>query len=390
MVPAEVAVIESALEAVDDGDAATRARLLALLSEALVSNTNGTRRPELAREAVALADAGSDPILLARIASSVLFALWGPSEQATELRADVAKRSIAAAERSGDPHLEFAVHAAAYTVAIQLADISGAGRSLDRLRAIAGEIGAPQMTWTIGYYEAFVAAMEARFADAERLVHQTVDAGLAVGGAEGVSVFAGQAAVIATIAGHHSELPPIVAEAIEAGPVQPSFLLAHAIVSVANGPKRVASDLLDEGMATGFRNVSGDVLWMTSMLGYATLAIELEDLDAARLLAIIEPHAGEVATNLGPVSAYAGRLASLLGRHDLAEQHLGGAVELVDAFGWDYHRATTRIFLAACRRRRFGDLDDRALARGGRAHRFGARLVEACRRHRADPRVRRG
>jgi hypothetical protein len=137
----------------------------------------------------------------------VLYALWGPIDEATELRADVAKRSIAAAEEGRDPHLEFAVHAAAYTVAIQLADTSGAASSLDRLRTIADEIGAPQMTWTVGYYEAFVAAMEARFADAEQLVRQTLDAGLAVGAAESVSVFVGQAAVIATIAGHYSELP---------------------------------------------------------------------------------------------------------------------------------------------------------------------------------------
>jgi hypothetical protein len=361
--PAQVAVIESALEVVDDGDAATRARLLALLAEALVSNSAGTRRLKLARDAVALADASSDPTVLARICSSVLYALWGPIDEATELRADVAKRSIAAAEEGCDPHLEFAVHAAAYTVAIQLADTSGAASSLDRLRTIADEIGAPQMTWTVGYYEAFVAAMEARFADAEQLVRQTLDAGLAVGAAESVSVFVGQAAVIATIAGHYSELPPIVAQAIEAGPVQPSFHLAHAIVSVANGPKRVASDLLDVAMATGFRNVPWDVMWMTSMLGYAILAIELEDLDAAaQLLAIIEPHAGEVATNLGPVAAYAGRLASLLGRHDIAERHLSAAVQIVDAFGWDYHRATTRIFLVACRQQRLGELDDRALA----------------------------
>ncbi|MGI8506854.1 MAG: ATP-binding protein [Solirubrobacteraceae bacterium] len=361
--PAQVAIIDSALEVVHDGDAATRARLLALLAEALPSNTAGTRRIELAREAVALADASSDRTLLARICSSVLYSLWGPIEEATELRADVAKRSIAAAATAGDPHLEFAVHAEAYTVAIQLADPAGAARSLDMLRTIADEIGALQMTWTVGYYEAFVAAMESRFADAERLVRQTVDSGLAMGGAEGVSVFAGQAAVIATIAGHHSELPPGVPQAIEAGPVQPSRHLAHAIISVVNGPKHVASDLLDAAMATGFLGVPPDVMWMTSMLGYAILAIELEDLDAAaQLLAIIEPHAGEVATNLGPVAAYAGRLASLLGRHDLAEQHLSRALEIVDAFGWDYHRATTLSFLAVCRRQRLGELDARAHA----------------------------
>ena len=94
------------------------------------------------------------------------------------------------------------------------------------------------------------------------------------------------------------------------------------------------------------------------MLGYAILAIELEDLGAAaQLLAIIEPYAGEVATNLGPVAAYVGRLASLLGRPEVAEQHLDAALEIADAFGWDYHRAAILIARAAARRRSLGRLD---------------------------------
>src|SRR5208282_5529052 len=155
--PAQVALVESALE-VADADPATRARLLALLAEDL-SDVAGTRRIGLAREAIALADASPDPALLARICSSVLYALWGPDLEATRLRADVANRSIAAAAAAGDLHLEFAVHAAAYTVAIQLADPAGAARSLGRLHAIADVTGAPQMTWTVGWFEAFVATM---------------------------------------------------------------------------------------------------------------------------------------------------------------------------------------------------------------------------------------
>jgi hypothetical protein len=42
-------------------------------------------------------------------------------------------------------------------------------RSLERLHAIADQIGAPRMIWNVSYYEAFVATMEACFADAEEL-----------------------------------------------------------------------------------------------------------------------------------------------------------------------------------------------------------------------------
>ena len=133
------------------------------------------------------------------------------------------------------------------------------------------------MIWTVGWYEAFVATMQARSPTPISWA-RTVELGLAMGAADGVAVFAGQAAVLATIAGHHAELPPVVAEAIGAGPVQLTFYLAHAIVSVASGPREVASELLGAAAAAGFRNVPPDLMWMTSMLGYAILAIELEDL----------------------------------------------------------------------------------------------------------------
>ena len=203
--------------------------------------------------------------------------------------------------RPGDPHLEFAVHAAAYTVAIQLADPARAAGQARRLHAIAGQVGAPAMLWTVGLYDAFVATMQARFADAEQLARSSVEAGVAMGAADVIAVFAGQAAVLAAIAGHRSELPPAIAQAIEAGPVELTSRLAHVIVSVAGDPegrREVARDFLDEAVAAGFRHVRPDLMWVTSMLGYATLAIELEDLGAAaELLAIIGPYTGEIATN---------------------------------------------------------------------------------------------
>jgi hypothetical protein len=165
--------------------------------------------------------------------------------------------------------------------------------------------------------------------------------------------------------------PPAIAQAVEAGPVELTSRLAHAIVSVAGhpeGPREGARDVLDEAVAAGFRHVRPDLMWVTSMLGYATLAIELEDVGAAaELLAIIGPYTGEIATNLGPVATYAGRLASL-GRHDLAEQHLTAAFGIADAFDWDYHRAAILIARAAARRQstrqpsRPGQLDEQAQA----------------------------
>ena len=82
---------------------------------------------------------------------------------------------------------------------------------------------------------------------------------------------------------------------------------------------------------------------------------------AAQLLPLIEPCASEVAfngvTSQGPIGAYAGKLASLIGEHDKAEDYLLGALATAAAFGWTSHRATTLFALAQARHRRDGRLD---------------------------------
>ena len=76
---------------------------------------------------------------------------------------------------------------------------------------------------------------------------------------------------------------------------------------------------------------------------------------------ILEPFGEQVAfngaTSQGYIGAYLGKLASLLGQHDLADAHLKGALDVNVSFGWSYHEATTLIALAISQRRRTGTLD---------------------------------
>lgn len=94
----------------------------------------------------------------------------------------------------------------------------------------------------------------------------------------------------------------------------------------------------------------------------ADLLVRLGEADAARvLLPLMEPFAAEVSftgvTSQGPIAAYIGKLASLLGDHDLGEQRLLDAYRIAEQFGWTYHRATTRFAMAEAQYRRLGSLD---------------------------------
>ena len=78
------------------------------------------------------------------------------------------------------------------------------------------------------------------------------------------------------------------------------------------------------------------------------------------------PFADEVSfnslTSQGPIAAYVGKLASLLGDTEQAERFLLDALATTEAFGWQYHRATTLLALAQNRFRADGRLDDEGKA----------------------------
>ena len=83
------------------------------------------------------------------------------------------------------------------------------------------------------------------------------------------------------------------------------------------GHADTARDILYEGLASGFVELGADNFWMTSVIAHVIIALELGDREAAaQLLPVIEPYASVIsfngATSQGPVSAYVGKLASLL------------------------------------------------------------------------------
>jgi DNA-binding SARP family transcriptional activator len=363
--PEYLVTVRAALAATDPSDRATYARLRALLARSLMYTPDAAGRLAAAHEALDLATQQGDAALLAQVAPPALYALWEPARRT--LRSRVAADAILAAETTGDPRLEFGVHLTAYTVAVEGADPVVAARSLARMRAIVRLVGEPRLRWTTGIYDAFDATMAGRLDEAEALAAENLDRGLQIGEPDAFTIFAGQLYTIAAAGGRHEELLPVVEQARADAPGILAFELAYGIICAALGREEIARDILHEGIATRLSEMSLDNLWTTSVIGYCVLAIELDDAAAAEvLLPLIEPFASEVAfngaTSQGPIAAYVGRLASLLGRHDEAEEWLLVALDIATAFGWMYHRATTLFALAQARHRRAGTLDAEAQA----------------------------
>lgn len=357
--PGYLAMVEAAVSAADPTDTTNYARLLATLAQSLVYTSRSERRTAFAHQALALAETTGSPTLLAQIGPAVAAALWGPGT--ARLRGQVAARVLTAAEATGDPRLEFNARISSYGVAVESADPIVAAHSLAGIRSAVRTLGEPRLRWIAGLIEAFDAMMTGRLDEAQSIAAATLELGLQIGVPDAFALFAAQFFVIGTFAGRHDELFPLVEQARRDNPGMLAFKVAYGIICAAVDRRDVARGILHEGMAAGFTELPRDNMWMTSVIGYAVIAIELNDADAAaQLLPVIEPYAGEVAfngvTSQGPIAAYVGKLASLLGHHDLAEDHLRSALATAEGFGWTYHRATTLFALAQGRHRSLGAL----------------------------------
>ena len=219
--------------------------------------------------------------------------------------------------------------------------------------------------------------MAARLTEAEALATANLELGLQIAAPDAFAMFAGQFFVIGTFGGRHDELLALVEAARNDNPTLIVFEMAYAIICAAVGRQDEARVILHKGMADGFSRVHIDYFWVTAVLGYAIIAIELDDAEAAaQLFPLLEPLAADVSfnglTSQGPIAAYVGKLASLLGWHDVAEDNLRAALDVATGFGWVYHRATTLFALAQAQHRRLGSLDA-----GGRA--WLAEASELCR-----------
>jgi DNA-binding SARP family transcriptional activator len=358
--PQQLAIVEAALSRVDGDDVATRARLEALLAQSLVHTDQNERRAAAATAALELARTSDDAGVFARVAPNVLSALWAPGQ--AHLRSAVATEAAAVVEALGDPTLSAALYFAAHTAAVCIGDAANTERYRTRLRVVADELQEPRARWMAALVDGFTATMAGRFRDAEASVADAFTLGTRIGEPDAGTIFASQSFAIGLCEGRHAELAPFVQEVVYAQKsVDISYEVARALVSVELGDREGPRTLLRDAIARGLRTIPQDLIRPTILLGYATLALELEDPDSA---AAILPEVAELAeevsfngvTGHGPIAAYAGMLLSLLGCHVEAERQLLDALATADAFGWDYYRATTLLALAR-NRSRAGDID---------------------------------
>ena len=342
----EIELFDEALTVLPPGDSALRVRLLARQAENLVCAEPRSRAREPADEAVAMARRLGEPEALAA-------ALVG--QHAALLHADHAKQRRRLAEEAlavaGElGALEMSAlgrHWLLYDLA-ELGELAEAWRRHGELELLAADLRQPLYRHAALVWRCVLTSLAGRFDEAERLANDSVALAECARAPDARAHYTAQLVALRREQGRLDELLPELERFARDAPTVGPW---HAILPLAYldaGDRARARVGYDAALADGVSAVPRTVFWLASLASLAEAAAVLGDAQgAAHLHAALEPHADRLAQwsftgNAGSVHRLLGRTAAAAQQRDCAREHFEHALRQHAALGCGPLLARTR------------------------------------------------
>jgi DNA-binding SARP family transcriptional activator/tetratricopeptide (TPR) repeat protein len=339
-------LLERALVALGGEESALRARVMGRLAAALAYSRVEERKPELARQALAMARRVRDKEALADVLATGYWAVRGP-DNLEECLAETQELSRLAIE-AGEGRLAAWAHHMLSADLLELGHIEESKRELAALERLAGSLGQRYPKWLLAAARARCAHLEGRLEDCERLANDGLVLAL-----EGYDESAAQAfgAQILMVRREQGRLEEVV-EAIQAFaggyPELAVWRCTLAWVYAELDWRREARQEFEALARSNFRDLPRDGVWLMCMSELALVAAFLGD--ARRAEALYErllPYAGRCSVVLsalceGSVSRILGLLATTTSRFGEATRHFEDALEMNSRIGSALWVAHTR------------------------------------------------
>jgi DNA-binding SARP family transcriptional activator len=356
-------LLERALAALGGEESALRARVMGRLAAALAYSRVEERKPELARQALAMARRVGDKEALADVLATGYWAVRGP-DNIEECLAETRELARLATE-AGEGTLAGWAHFMLSADLLELGHTEESERELAALERLAESLGQRYPKWLLAAARARSAHLEGRLEDCEKLAHD----GLALA-LEGYDESAAQAfgAQILMVRREQGRLEEVV-EAIQAfADRYPELIVWRCTVAWVYAEldrRREARQELEAVARSNFRDLPRDGVWLMCMSELALVAAFLGDARRAEALyKWLLPYADRCSVVLGAlcegsVSRILGLLATTTSRFGEATRHFEDALENNSRIGsalWVAHtqREYAQLFLV---RRAPGDCE---------------------------------
>ncbi len=334
-------------QALPEGDSGHRARAEAALAAAIVWTGAADRRRTLSDSSVAMARRMGDPkVLIAVLGDRFAGAASTDNAEWLDQFMDELDEMIELATGTSDT-LVCHGHLLRAPGHVIVGDIDAAEADLDDAAKLAEELREPIFDWRLRVQRAGLGLLSGRLEEAERLILEALEQGLA-SGLEGASDAAGaQLYRLRYEQGRLDELEETLIDLVKSQPAIPAWRMALTGVYTQTDRPEEARPHLEFLAADDFAGVPNDGLWVVTLAGGARTAAQAGLLDIAeRAYELGLPYAGRLAwTGVSyeqPIDLSIGTAAAALGRFEDAERHFGDALELSE-------RASAPTFVAATR-----------------------------------------
>jgi class 3 adenylate cyclase/tetratricopeptide (TPR) repeat protein len=341
----QVGILRAALDVVGDADAASRARLLAALTE-VTDAREWELRKDLACEAMEIASGLSDESTVLDVVSRCYLPRAQPESSAERLAATA--RAISMADRLGDPVARLQTRFNRVHACMEAGDIAETDSRFDEMEALVNQTGLPQYQWQQSFHRSWRLLLSGDLAAAEAANNEALEIGTGIGAPEALAAYGGVLLEIRLQQGRLGEIADFVAQAAADNPA--IAVLRAAVVEMYCTLGRVgeARELFEPDVTNGFADFPRDRIWTTAMTFCADSAVDLAHREAAQLLyAELNPFSEMVAFTQGSVggalSRPLGRLAHLLGHWQDAESLFRASLSLHERLEAPYWIARTEL-----------------------------------------------
>ena len=328
-----VAILEEALDALDDDQSALAAQAQARLAVELAYDADTDRRARLSATALSTARARGEPRTLAAALGARHVVLWGPDH--TSERLPLADEMLALARRADDPALELQARTWRIVDLEELGDGAALEAELDAYAATAARVPHSALAWYVPAWQSTRAFLAGRPARARELQRQAVRLGRRVGDTN--VQFVQRLQFILALADERAHDIDILwqTDRVRKSPVSWAYRALSTWAMAADGQLDEARwELRAQRRAGVPRSWPRDTNWLSAAKELSEAACVLGDLEVgADLEELLEPFAerifvsGRALMCMGSVWGALGRLAALRGDLDRAVQCFEQAID---------------------------------------------------------------
>jgi DNA-binding SARP family transcriptional activator/tetratricopeptide (TPR) repeat protein len=368
--PELVGLLERAIAELPVDHHRYQVRMRSMLTSVLLADPDGTRRTELADEAMAIAEASGEPELLASALLARRIAWWQLDR--LEERTEVVLAAIRHAHRSGNVQLELTAMLFAMSDLLEEGRVVEHEAMLDEFERRAGEAHLRLYEVYAMFQRASHSLSAGDFATAQRLADEALAAGRRSHGVNAEVAYAGVWYRLALDRGELGSTLPESERMYAANPRLRMWQIAVVRALISVGRLDDARVHYEDIVGLDGVHMRDNQMFLPATCTLAEVAIAVDDpARAAVVRAALEPYADRIATSglagisIGPVSGYVGMAAEAAGDLEAAERFQRAAIARNVHDGTRPHEARARHSLA------------RVLAARGEAEAAGAEAARA-------------